>query len=362
MKYVFTIIVLILSLNSSAFAQWDILNQGLKGFTSDADFFGNAGWIAGYTTLLKSEDNGLNWYEIDLGEDILIDKIDFVSLQMGWAYGFSGASGDNVIAITNDGGASWQPKHILETGYANDIFAMNEDTVFVLGGPTIIRTTDGFKTFTTTQVDIELAELRAIDFFDEKHGVIVGGSYGAEAASIILRTNDTGAKWGELTDQRIATISNVRFAGDSSAFFIAQDDSGNILFCKTTDFFNCWTVQKKTDGYANYVIYPVSEDTVYSVTTSFANTEHVLIEISYNAGINWHTLKELPFWGINNIHFEGNTGYVVGTVGGAGIIGQPYGPMVFRSTDKGRNWAMELFSYPFLDMFFLDESHGFACT
>ena len=68
MKMIFASMSFLFLLHTSINAQqeWDVLNLGFNGFPDDADFIGNYGWIAGYENLLKSDDNGLNWREIDL--------------------------------------------------------------------------------------------------------------------------------------------------------------------------------------------------------------------------------------------------------------------------------------------------------
>jgi len=340
--------------------EWDVLNQGLDGFPEDADFVDKHGWIAGYFSLLKSDDNGINWYEIPLGEDLRINKVDFITPEIGLAYGFSTLLSSNVVAVTYNGGENWEIKYDLETSYAIDIYAQSEDTVFVMGGNFILKTTDSFATETTIFLETQMVELKSLDFFNKNVGVAVGGSYGDSSFGLFFKTDNGGTDWEEVKERQIRDIYNIKLAGEGTAFFSARDDSGKALFCKTDDFFETWEIKSKSADFGNYNFYPMSEDTVFSVTAFFGDTIRLTIEVSYNSGQDWLSIKELPFWGINTISFENGNGLITGTVGGGGFIGEPYGPLVLRSSDGGFNWDIQLFSYPFLDVQFLDDNKGFA--
>lgn len=358
MKTIFLGLFVILFLTKSLPAQWEIINQGLPGVPQDVDFVGNSGWVTADLFLYKSNDAGISWEKVEQEKNMHLYKIDFVSDLTGWACGFSDDINKNTIYKTNNGGKSWDIKYEFNSRYVVDLYAIGADSLFVMGSSFIYRTMDDGKNWDSVFVKTDQVNLATMDFANMNCGVALGTSYSSEMKGIIFKTSDGGENWQEVTETKINSLFNVRFVKDSTAFFTAQNDSGQTLFCKTDDFFKTWKVQAKKElPFETY--FPVSPDTIFAVSYVSDNVSIVAsLDVSYNAGADWTTIKELPFWGFNYVGFTGNSGLLIGSVGGAGFISESYGIFVMRSLDMGRSWQFNILSYPFRDIYFFNKNKG----
>ena len=85
----FFMVMLLVPLSVLAFAgEWEVLNQGIGIDLEGGDFVnGHVGWIIGWGRLLKTEDGGENWFELE-NEDLDFSEIDFVNESVGWAIAY----------------------------------------------------------------------------------------------------------------------------------------------------------------------------------------------------------------------------------------------------------------------------------
>jgi len=354
-------ILLILSiLITNLFSQWEIINQGLIGNPTDADFVNeNVGWVAIDKTLLKTEDGGETWQEIKL--DWRISGLDFVTPQIGWALG-SGS-----IIKTENGGVNWIPKYQFQGDYPSDIFALNKDTVFVTGYSVILKTMDSGENWFIFNTEAENASLRSVVFFDDKNGIAAGGVYNSPRFnSIILITKDGGYSWQETIISEFNSIYELQIINDSVLFFSALSDTGaGLQLCKSLDTLNSWTVQKKFE-YAYFEsafpFHVISTDTIFAINGEYSDTSGISSYIikSTNSGIDWESIHKMPSWGFNKILFYKDRGHLIGTVGVNGPISSAYGPVIYSSPNYGATWDIKNMSYPFNDLYFINENKGFA--
>jgi photosystem II stability/assembly factor-like uncharacterized protein len=145
-----------------------------------------------YTT----EDGGLNWSAVPgSNASILrgIITIEFNDDQVGWAGGGS-------VMKTTDGGRTWTTQ--VETATVREFFIHDAMSVIAVGKTSIIRTMDGGETWEeVAPADDRIVDLRAVHFIDHSHGWIVGTGRNevyddrSVAYTVVMATRDGGASW-----------------------------------------------------------------------------------------------------------------------------------------------------------------------
>ncbi len=335
------------------FGQWEVYHRPFQSIFSDIDFVDNSGWISGYNILLKTEDSGHNWQELQTPYNLFL--IDFVDNQSGWAYGFD-STWNNVILKSEDGGSNWNIKYQFSGGYAQAIYALNADSFIAVGNSTILKTFDGGDNWNTDTIHTELLELYSVELRKQR-GIAAGGvyDYPNNNRALLLKTFNAGANWTATEITEFTSIHDLQFISDSTLFFSATDDSGGILFCRTTDMLNSWTIQTafRNEYQQSFKYFALSPDTVFAVISG-------AIIKSTNGGVDWQTIEEIPAWGNNKLLITQNNGFLLGTVGVNGPISSAYGPVIFNSFDQGESWDLKTISYPFRDIFFINQTKGFA--
>jgi len=157
------------------------------------------GWAVGGTALLKTEDGGNSWTEIQTNTPFAMRAVHFVDADTGIVVG-----NDGIVLRTTDGGDNWDVKKIDDyIGYGwLDVFDLyeitftDEQTGWIVGsgyyGNQIYKTTDCGRTW---QWNEQIIQPKAyfgfydICFTDKNHGFITGhgGSF--------IKTTDGGTTW-----------------------------------------------------------------------------------------------------------------------------------------------------------------------
>ncbi|KAA3617496.1 MAG: T9SS C-terminal target domain-containing protein [Calditrichaeota bacterium] len=346
-------------------AQWEILNVGPNGNPRDIDFVGEQdGWIASENSLLKTTDGGESWQELNL--NWRLNSIDFVTTQTGWANGYN-SGWNEVILKSENGGFNWDLKYQYDGGYTRDIYALSDDTVFAVG-TSIISTFNGGETWSVYSPSTQNVQLESIVFFNRQIGIVSGGIYNyPEYNSILLKTQDGGISWQEVIISEFRNIFEMQLINDSILFFSAESDTGRgIQLCMSVDSLKSWNVLNMFENLYFEVVLPfhaISEDSIFAVAGEYNDTTGAYssrIVKSINSGEDWQIIKELPSWGFNKIFINKNRGHLIGTVGVNGGITSAYGPVIYGSVDAGENWNIKKMSYPYSDLFFVDENKGFV--
>jgi photosystem II stability/assembly factor-like uncharacterized protein len=184
---------------------WTSQTIGTDESIVDVDFQpgSTTGWlvggqIAGTGSVIRKTTDGNNWSPpvvlpgpISTG---ILNGVDFVSLQTGWAVGSGGR-----ILKSIDGGASWAAQ---VSGTTSDLSAVNfldaqtGWATSVLGGQ-ILRTTNGGASWSIANVGAGIL-LRDIAFADASNGWAVGSditNFPNSVASVLLHSGDGGASW-----------------------------------------------------------------------------------------------------------------------------------------------------------------------
>jgi len=233
-----------------------------------------------------------------------------------------------------------------------------------VGNTTILKTYDSGENWSTLSTITARVELQSV-IFNGQLGIAAGGIYNhPNYGAIVLKTINAGNNWDEMEVPELNNIYDLQFVNDSTIFFTASSGSFGMLFCQTTDTFNTWKAQTnfRNQAYETFEFYAVSADTIFGIIEILEETPAISSSIikSTNSGLDWKSIKELPAWGYNEILINNDSGYLIGTVGVNGPITSSYGPVIFSSFDFGETWDLKTISYPFLDLFFINENKGFV--
>lgn len=242
---VFVLLTIIFALAAVGRAQsgWTEKRVGSGGRDLNAVYFADAkrGWVAGDNGFLSyTEDGGASWIERPIGTEHAINDIYFVGKDTGFA--LAGGS----IFGTTDGGHSWREAHTFSPsdfeGATPELYSLRfngKKRGWVVGSASqgdvitnsiLAITRDGGATWQVLQAPTR-QELIHIDFVDEKRGWIVG------AAGAILHTDDGGESWTKQASETTVVLYHVDFRNDKKGWAVGE--RGTIL--RTEDGGRTWT-------------------------------------------------------------------------------------------------------------------------
>lgn len=271
------------------------------------------GWATGtnYTStgyIYKTTNAGLNWqlqYSTPQFNGFVLNKIQFVNLQTGWAIGNKG----KVLKTTN-GGINWIVFTVAPgTDSHTSIFMFDALTGWMTSSTEtlakkIFKTNDGGINWTLSSSDTGQV-YRKILFSDIRNGWIL------EDPWAILRTSNSGQNWSR-TYHGIPGSTYSMFFIDSLKGWIVNS-RGEIY--KSTNGGTNWYEQKPVEGYwseGNVLrdIYFINQE------TGWATGGKSRIFRTTNGGNNWEKAFNTVVGKINSVKFiNNNTGWVVSSSG-----------------------------------------------
>ena len=235
-------IVFLVAVTCHAQGGWTVRQISSGGKDLNAVYFADAklGWVGGDAGFFGyTEDGGASWVERPLGIDHAVNDIYFVGKDIGFV--LAGGS----IFETADGGHSWREAHkFLPSefeGATPELYSLwfnGKKRGWVVGSASrgdvitnsiLAITRDGGATWQVLQAPTR-QELIHIDFVDEKRGWIVG------AAGAILHTDDAGESWTRQTSETTVTLYHVDFRNDKKGWAVGE--RGTIL--RTDDGGQTW--------------------------------------------------------------------------------------------------------------------------
>ncbi len=202
---------LILCLPAGLLAQqapeWDLLpNSPFNGYRSEDVFFvdANNGWAvigSGGGQVYRTTDQGENW-ELVSSPSGYLRSTGFASTTKGWVgVLFSSAQ---LYETSNGGSTMADVTSRIQPGIPGGIcgiWVVNDQVVYGVGqynGPAyVIKTTNGGASWTSTDLSAFLGTLVDVYFFDEMHGLALGGfgELNGDIVPRIIGTDDGGATW-----------------------------------------------------------------------------------------------------------------------------------------------------------------------
>lgn len=197
-------------------------------------FFVNArtGWAAGwtsdgnYSTLIKTTNSGLSWFNQDSTFRRGYLCLHFLSTNYGWA------AGNNVIAMTSNGGTSWQKLSGYDT--TNSYQAIQFVNVYT-GWTVYTNTNNKTGILKTTNSGINWINQYASTNGGIKtlHFVNTNTGYAADGINGILKTTNGGNNWN-LINTTLTGINSINFVNSNSGWLVGYDGNAGII-AKTTN-------------------------------------------------------------------------------------------------------------------------------
>jgi photosystem II stability/assembly factor-like uncharacterized protein len=243
-------------------AGWIGKRIGTGGKDLNAVYFedNKRGWVGGDDGFLShTEDGGGSWVGHPLGVAHSINDIYFVSKDLGFAL-----AGGSVFSTT-DGGHSWREANKFSStefnGATPELYSLRfngKKRGWVVGstskgdnitGSILAITRDGGSSWETLHAPTD-DELIHIDFVDEKHGWIVG------ASGTILHTDDAGESWSKQVSGTTATLYHVDFRNEKQGWAVGEKST----ILRTSDGGQSWNPTPSPVGATLLSIQFVSED------------------------------------------------------------------------------------------------------
>ncbi len=138
--------------------------------------------------------------------------------QYGWACGFDGH-----IAITSDGGNSWNVSIIQGRPFLESIHFVDSKHGFTSGPGGVFKTIDGGISWTNISSFINMSQIWGCYFVDKDNGMYVGGGCNG-SAQVFVRTTNGGNSWSvfESYEDETGLADLILYAKDGLGYAVSS--------------------------------------------------------------------------------------------------------------------------------------------
>jgi photosystem II stability/assembly factor-like uncharacterized protein len=258
----------------------------------------------------------------------------FIDEEIGFACGINGT-----IIKTINGGNNWELLNSGTTDQLNEVFFINYEVGFAVGGihdggvGSVLKTIDGGITWTYKTICNNA--LTGIYMIDSQKGFVTGGF---TCGTGLFRTVDGGENWVSVTNPN-STLWNwgVHFLDENFGAVVGSYDK----FIKTDNGGDTWN-GGATMSSSNHT------NGIWLTSELVGFTAGPLgLKKTIDGGNNWYYVFEGRARKIRFI--DTNIGYFSG------------GKYMYKSTDAGESWSMEYIAESAIsNTFFINENLGFA--
>ncbi|MBK6931998.1 MAG: hypothetical protein IPH12_14490 [Saprospirales bacterium] len=298
-----TLIILMLSVFTKTYAQWQILSGVAGEHLYDISFYGGQSiLISGHNGVTFSYNNGTDWsyrpFRDGLGIDIAfgIKGAHLTGPKAGVVGGTFYLANSQSFFHAANGFETWTEQNINNGGvWPREINAMafpDALTGFAVGHNfSILKTTNGGANWTvSTNIN---PELWAISMLDAQHGIVVGDK-------VVLTTSNGGGNWAMTNPNWYMRAVSM---GSTSVIYAGGDP----FFLKSTTGGNTW-VELHPPFKAVNGLTAIGTDTVFACTDSG-------LYFSGSGGLYWEVFPETLGKSITKITRNGNDWWVIGKNG-----------------------------------------------
>ncbi len=170
----------------------------------------SGGFFREETRIFRSDDDGSTWAQKASADWGLINRIQFVSADTGWA-----VTGEGRLRMTADGGVYWRT---IRSDVRDASFADGKAGYVTTLQNMVLGTVDGGEEWRTLA---GAPALRSVHFWSELRGVAVGD------AGIVAETRDGGHRWGMTRSLPSSNFQEVLGFSDGSYWVV--DDQGHAI-------------------------------------------------------------------------------------------------------------------------------------
>jgi photosystem II stability/assembly factor-like uncharacterized protein len=291
-KILFT--ALILTVQSTVFAQWTQVQSGTMSNLKDVHFPTNTiGYAVGDNrTVLKSVDSGNSWQTVFTDSLLSFTSVFFTSVDTGYA------TAGNLYKTTN-AGVSWTEIITDTFGQMGEVYFVNSNLGFA-SGSLLHKTTDAGITWTSINLNNTFS---SIHFPNDSVGYFIGGPGAADQlyktidggqnfvaitngfqsikeathflssdigyicgwySDVLAKTIDGGVSWQQVDTIGITQCWDVHFVNENIGYYI-DNSGGNYKISNTIDGGATWTSQLVANGVYLNAFYFVSSNLAIAV-------------------------------------------------------------------------------------------------
>jgi len=204
----------------------------------------DSGFLLAGDTIFSTNDSGHTWQEAHKfsasdfqGASPELYSLRFNGKKRGWVVG-SISRGDNIVgsllAITRDGGASWQFQDARTKQELIHIDFIDDKRGWIVGADGAILHTDNSGESWVRQDSRTSVTLFHVDFRNEKQGLAVGEQ------GTILVTTDGGISWTKVDSRTKATLLSVQFISEDESWIVGR----NGVILRSGDGGHSWVEQE----------------------------------------------------------------------------------------------------------------------
>ena len=202
------------------------------------------GWISGMrldgsTWVLRTDDAGSHWRMLS---EHFIQNMQFINSRVGMGSELDGPTSG--FAKTSDGGRTWTHSAVPDVKFIDKVFFITPEVGWIAGTnelsehlngrvAVVLRTTDGGRTWKSCQIpsDRGVADIRDLFFLDDSDGWLITWHFNNEGTHL-FRTTDGGKTWRLHPDRTIQGpgkwLSVVRFLNSKVGFAFSRDDQVDV--------------------------------------------------------------------------------------------------------------------------------------
>jgi photosystem II stability/assembly factor-like uncharacterized protein len=285
--------------------RWVAQTSGTDRILNNVDFVdANHGFAVGDSRAFgKTTDGGTTWsFSNVAGFNYNYYGLSFVNAQTGWV---SAAFG--ILSKTEDGGTTWTVQTPPTGAHVWSVNALTSTTAWCVGSSGMAgRTTNGGTTWIGGEPNPPENNENGSEGIQEVQFVDANNGYFAAGQGWSSKSTDGGVTWTRMTIPTQAHMNHLHFPEVNTGWIVGNE--GTII--KTSDAGATWTAQ--TSGTTNNLIGAYFVDT----STGWVVGNQGTILRTTNGGTTWSAEVSGTTMTLNDVDFaDASTGWIVGETG-----------------------------------------------